>query len=136
MKGVATDKLNEPTIVEKGKVICIQVTHGDQLIGGFAGLGCAGNLALAKTLALKREQRRVKTWRKVWPLRHCRPRHQAFETKGSLIMPSQSDVILGILELNEGLSPDTPSFAPRDGALVNPATFDRPVITEMVAGAF
>jgi hypothetical protein len=50
-------------------------------------------------------------------------------------MTSQSTAILGILELDEGLSPDNPSFAPCEGSLVNPATFDRPIITEMVEGA-
>ncbi|WP_292717099.1 hypothetical protein [Mesorhizobium sp.] len=43
--------------------------------------------------------------------------------------------VLGILELDEGLLPDSPSRVPRVGALVNPATFERPIITEMVEGA-
>ncbi|RFB86068.1 hypothetical protein B5K11_28825 [Rhizobium leguminosarum bv. trifolii] len=42
---------------------------------------------------------------------------------------------LGILELDEGLSPDSPTYPPREGSLLHPATFNRPVITEMVEGA-
>ncbi|SEI22804.1 hypothetical protein SAMN05216228_11232 [Rhizobium tibeticum] len=44
--------------------------------------------------------------------------------------------VLGILELDEGLTPDSPCHVPREGSLLNPATFDRPIITEMVEGAF
>ncbi|MCG5486123.1 MAG: hypothetical protein KK482_20780 [Sinorhizobium meliloti] len=51
-------------------------------------------------------------------------------------MSSQSTGILGILELDEGLSPDTQPSALREGSLVNPETFGRPIITEMVEGAF
>ncbi|OAP45531.1 hypothetical protein [Sinorhizobium americanum] len=50
-------------------------------------------------------------------------------------MSSQSTV-LGILELDEGLSTDDPTYVPREGSLFHPATFDRPIITEMVDGAF
>ncbi|ULJ74260.1 hypothetical protein [Rhizobium gallicum] len=50
-------------------------------------------------------------------------------------MYSRSGLTLGILELDEGLSPDSPTFAPREGSLLHPATFNRPVITEMVEGA-
>ncbi|WJI74762.1 MULTISPECIES: hypothetical protein [unclassified Mesorhizobium] len=50
-------------------------------------------------------------------------------------MSSQSSTILGVLELDEGLSPDSPALAPREGSLLHSATFNRPVITEMVEGA-
>lgn len=50
-------------------------------------------------------------------------------------MPSQITATLGILELDEGLQPDSHSYPPRDGSLVNPATFGLPIITEMVEGA-
>ncbi|AIC29990.1 Asp/Glu/hydantoin racemase protein (plasmid) [Rhizobium etli bv. mimosae str. IE4771] len=50
-------------------------------------------------------------------------------------MSAQNPLILGILELDEGLSPDGPALAPREGSLLHPATFNRPVITEMVEGA-
>ncbi|MBX4921872.1 MULTISPECIES: hypothetical protein [Rhizobium] len=50
-------------------------------------------------------------------------------------MPSQTGAILGILELDEGLQPDSYSSAPREGSLINPTTFGRPAITEMVEGA-
>ncbi|WFU12817.1 hypothetical protein QA646_28355 (plasmid) [Rhizobium sp. CB3090] len=50
-------------------------------------------------------------------------------------MSSQSSLTLGILELDEGLSPDSPTFPPREGSLLHPATFNRPVITDMVEGA-
>jgi len=48
---------------------------------------------------------------------------------------SQSAIVLGILELDEGLSPDSPFIAPREASLVNPATFGTPIITEIVEGA-
>lgn len=47
----------------------------------------------------------------------------------------QTRTAIGILELDEGLPPDGPSRIPRPGSLLNPATFDRPIITEMVEGA-
>lgn len=50
-------------------------------------------------------------------------------------MSSQTNLTLGILELDEGLTADSPTFAPREGSLFHPATFNRPVITEMVEGA-
>ncbi|WP_040676267.1 hypothetical protein [Rhizobium grahamii] len=50
-------------------------------------------------------------------------------------MSSQSSLTLGILELDEGISTDSPACAPREGSLMHPATFNRPVITEMVEGA-
>ncbi|MDX0931714.1 hypothetical protein GOE05_30830 [Sinorhizobium medicae] len=50
-------------------------------------------------------------------------------------MLSQSAIVLGILELDEGLSPDSPFIAPREASLVNPATFGTPIITEIVEGA-
>lgn len=43
---------------------------------------------------------------------------------------------LGILELDEGLPPSWPSPVAREGALLNPGTFHRPLITEVVQGAF
>ncbi|MER9451717.1 hypothetical protein [Mesorhizobium sp. M0254] len=51
-------------------------------------------------------------------------------------MPSQSSTVLGILELDEGLSPDSPAYVPREESLFHPATFNQPIITEMVVGAF
>lgn len=51
-------------------------------------------------------------------------------------MPSPPNVILGVLELDEGLSPDSPYLPPREGALLNPASFGRTIITEIVEGAF
>lgn len=51
-------------------------------------------------------------------------------------MSSQSSTVLGILELDEGLAPDRTAYAPHEGSLLHPATFDRPIITEMVDGAF
>lgn len=51
-------------------------------------------------------------------------------------MPSQSRTVLGILELDEGLSPDSPAYVPREDSLFHPATFNQPIITEMVDGAF
>ncbi|WP_457662592.1 hypothetical protein [Sinorhizobium medicae] len=50
-------------------------------------------------------------------------------------MPMHSNTILGILELDEGFSPDTPPVPPREGSLLNPKTFDTTIITEMVEGA-
>ncbi|AVA24257.1 hypothetical protein [Rhizobium sp. NXC24] len=50
-------------------------------------------------------------------------------------MSSQSSITLGILELDEGLTAENPGFSPREGSLLHPATFNRPVITEMVEGA-
>ncbi|OWK19835.1 hypothetical protein AJ88_37695 [Mesorhizobium amorphae CCBAU 01583] len=50
-------------------------------------------------------------------------------------MTLQTRTAIGILELDEGLPPDGPSRIPRQGSLLNPATFDRPIITEMVEGA-
>lgn len=42
---------------------------------------------------------------------------------------------LGILELDEGILPDSPNATPRAGSLLDPASFGRPIITEMVEGA-
>lgn len=42
---------------------------------------------------------------------------------------------LGILELNEGQS-ESPPQVPRVGSLLNPTTFNRPIITEIVEGAW
>ncbi|WP_292506561.1 hypothetical protein [Mesorhizobium sp.] len=43
---------------------------------------------------------------------------------------------LGILELDEGISVESPLRTPRPGSLLNPTTFDRPIITETVQGAW
>lgn len=43
--------------------------------------------------------------------------------------------MLGIIELDEGLSERTP-VQRREGSLLNPATFGLPIITEIVQGAF
>lgn len=51
-------------------------------------------------------------------------------------MATQSRPVLGILELDEGLTPESANLPPREGALLNPATFGRTIITEMVEGAF
>ncbi|PDT33403.1 MULTISPECIES: hypothetical protein [Sinorhizobium] len=51
-------------------------------------------------------------------------------------MSSQGSTVLGILELDEGLSPDDPAYLPREESLFHPATFNRPIITEMVESAF
>ncbi|AGS24472.1 Asp/Glu/hydantoin racemase [Rhizobium etli] len=50
-------------------------------------------------------------------------------------MALYDQTILGVLELDEGLSPDSPCLAPREGSLLNPATFGVQIITEMVEGA-
>lgn len=50
-------------------------------------------------------------------------------------LSSQSKPILGILELDEGPTAESPTFAPREGSLFHPATFNRPVITKIVEGA-
>ncbi|MQW42427.1 hypothetical protein GHK68_08770 [Sinorhizobium meliloti] len=49
-------------------------------------------------------------------------------------MISQSSGMLGILELDEGLS-ECAALSPREGSLLNPATFGLPIITEIVEGA-
>jgi len=51
-------------------------------------------------------------------------------------VPSQSCTVLGILELDEGLSPDSPAYVPREESLFHPSTFNQPIITEMVDNAF
>lgn len=51
------------------------------------------------------------------------------------IMPLQGVLVLGILELDEGRPPRAPCLGPRAGSFLNPATFSRPIITEMVKGA-
>lgn len=51
-------------------------------------------------------------------------------------MASQPPRALGILNLERGLPPGAPAFDPRPGHLFNPATFDFPVISETVAGAW
>ncbi|BCH26980.1 hypothetical protein [Mesorhizobium sp. L-8-3] len=50
-------------------------------------------------------------------------------------MAFQSGPILGILELDEGLLPDSPCRIPRKGSLTDPATFGRLIITHTVEGA-
>ncbi|MGY4230147.1 hypothetical protein ACVMIH_007508 [Bradyrhizobium sp. USDA 4503] len=49
------------------------------------------------------------------------------------LQPTRS---LGVLHLERGLPPDAPRPAPLPGALLNPATFNFPVISETVAGAW
>ncbi|WP_246740824.1 hypothetical protein [Mesorhizobium sp. NZP2298] len=47
-------------------------------------------------------------------------------------MTLQGRTPLGFFELDEGLPLHGPSFAPRENSPLNPATFDRPIVTEMV----
>ncbi|MER8785501.1 hypothetical protein NKH60_30530 [Mesorhizobium sp. M1006] len=49
-------------------------------------------------------------------------------------MVLQGRPVLGILELDEGVAPE--DLIPRRGCLLHPETFDRPVIWEIVEGAF
>ena len=51
-------------------------------------------------------------------------------------MSWQASSVLGILELDEGLQSSRPSPTAREGSLLNPGTFHRPLITEVVKGAF
>lgn len=51
-------------------------------------------------------------------------------------MTSQVCRPLGILELDEGVPAEGPSLPPRPGSLLNPTTFDRPILTEVVHGAW
>lgn len=51
-------------------------------------------------------------------------------------MTSQDPRSLGILHLERGLPPGVPTPAPLPGSILNPATFDFPVIVETVAGAW
>lgn len=51
-------------------------------------------------------------------------------------MVSQLPKSLGILNLERGLPPGAKPSEPRPGSLLNPATFDLPVITETVTGAW
>ncbi|MER8880914.1 hypothetical protein, partial [Mesorhizobium sp. M0684] len=51
-------------------------------------------------------------------------------------MTSQANLVLGILELDEGLMPDSPVNVQGEGALQNPETFNVPIITELVEGAW
>ncbi|ADV14782.1 hypothetical protein Mesau_05773 [Mesorhizobium australicum WSM2073] len=44
--------------------------------------------------------------------------------------------VLGILELDEGLAPDGAFLIAREGSMLHPATFDGPIIMEIVEGAF
>ncbi|AUX78962.1 hypothetical protein [Sinorhizobium fredii] len=50
-------------------------------------------------------------------------------------MTSHARLVLGILELDEGLMPDSPFNVQREGALQNPETFSVPILTELVDGA-
>ncbi|MER8977040.1 hypothetical protein [Mesorhizobium sp. M0800] len=50
-------------------------------------------------------------------------------------MTFQSRRALGILELDEGISSESPPSVPRPGSLLDPVTFDRPIMTEVVQGA-
>ena len=49
-------------------------------------------------------------------------------------MVLQGRPVLGILELDEGLAPEC--LVPRKGSLLHPATFDCPVVWEIVEGVF
>ncbi|MER9191520.1 hypothetical protein [Mesorhizobium australicum] len=49
---------------------------------------------------------------------------------------TQTRTAIGILELDEGREPGYYLRSPRQDSLLNPATFDRPILTEMVEGAF
>ncbi|WP_167392307.1 hypothetical protein [Mesorhizobium sophorae] len=51
-------------------------------------------------------------------------------------MMLQTRAAIGILELDEGHELGESLRAPRDHSLLNPATFDRPIVTEIVEGAF
>lgn len=51
-------------------------------------------------------------------------------------MVSQSAPALGILSLERGLAPGEAPAAPRPGSVLNPATFDFPIIIETVPGAW
>ncbi|MGY4627055.1 hypothetical protein [Bradyrhizobium sp. USDA 4486] len=51
-------------------------------------------------------------------------------------MPSPTRSCLGILDLERGSPPDSPPAAPRPGSLMSSATFNFPVISEPVAGAW
>ncbi|MER9052360.1 hypothetical protein NKH89_35295, partial [Mesorhizobium sp. M0923] len=51
-------------------------------------------------------------------------------------MTLQTRTAIGILELDEGQELGGCLSAPRDHSLLNPATFDRPILTEIVEGAF
>lgn len=50
-------------------------------------------------------------------------------------MVLQGGPTLGILELDEGLLSDSPCSTLREGSLLSPVTFGRPIVTEMVEGA-
>lgn len=51
-------------------------------------------------------------------------------------MSSQTPRSLGILNLERGLQPGAPPRKPKPGSMLNPATFDFPIISETVAGAW
>ncbi|MER9599664.1 hypothetical protein NKJ08_33440 [Mesorhizobium sp. M0244] len=51
-------------------------------------------------------------------------------------MSSRASGVLGILELDDGLPPSRTALVAREGSLLNPGTFNRPLITEVVKGAF
>ncbi|WP_375784834.1 hypothetical protein ACE10Z_34940 [Bradyrhizobium sp. Pha-3] len=51
-------------------------------------------------------------------------------------MTSQNPRSLGVLLLERGLPPGVPRPAPFPGSMLNPATFDFPIISETVAGAW
>ncbi|MER8465655.1 hypothetical protein [Mesorhizobium sp. M1396] len=51
-------------------------------------------------------------------------------------MTLQTLTAIGILELDEGQALSGCLHAPRDHSLLNPATFGRPILTEIVEGAF
>ncbi|MCK1526197.1 hypothetical protein IVB15_00040 [Bradyrhizobium sp. 182] len=51
-------------------------------------------------------------------------------------MATQPEASLGILNLERGVPPDTTSSAPLPGSLMSPATYNFPVISETVEGAW
>ncbi|MCA0004080.1 MULTISPECIES: hypothetical protein [Mesorhizobium] len=51
-------------------------------------------------------------------------------------MMFQNRRALGILELDEGVQAESSSLDPRPGGLLSPTTFDHPIVTELVEGAW
>ncbi|WP_426411737.1 hypothetical protein [Bradyrhizobium ganzhouense] len=57
-------------------------------------------------------------------------------TNSGSLMTSQSPRSIGFLILERGLPPGTPRPEPLPGSVFDPATYDLPIITEMVPGAW